>query len=140
MAVRVTPQQWADKLARNLKNATTDIQNGVNNVTTAPGQKAAASKQKWINALNEQSTQDKWAKNVGGVTLDQWKAAMLNKGLARIGPGIDAAKPKVQAFAEKITPHIESGQRQLESMPDLTLNDSIQRVSFWIQHMASFKG
>lgn len=139
MAVKLTPAQWADKLARNLKNASQDIQNGVNAVQTAPGQKAAAQSQKWINSLNEASTQEKWRRNVAAVSLEDWKKAMLDKGLARIGPGIDAAKPKIVQFAEEVTPHIEAGQRQLEQMPDLTLQDSINRAVTWITHMSEFR-
>ncbi len=134
--VKVTPEQWADKQARNLKNSIEDMRIGIENVTEAPGAKAAKQADKW--AQNLQASKDKWAKNTAAVPLDDWKAKMINKGLSRVGPGIDAARDKVVAHAEKVTPHIETGMRELERMPDLTLQDSVERAAFWIRHMATF--
>lgn len=139
MAVKLTAEQFQEKHARRLKAAVEDMRAGVSRVTEAPGRKAAAKKQKWIARLSDPATQEKWARRVAAVTVDEWKDSMLNKGINRVAAGIDGAKSKVIAFAEAMIPHQNSGLTELSGMPDLTLEDSVNRASFWIRHMAKFK-
>jgi len=134
---RVTPQQFQEKQARRLKGATQDIVNGVQNVTEAPTQKAAAKADKWVNAVT--NSVDKWKRGLSKVTLDEWKSSMIDKGVARIAQGIDAAAPKVVAFAEKLLPYVDEGRKKIQSMPDISLEDSKQRAVAWIDHMAKFQ-
>jgi hypothetical protein len=135
----MTPEEYADKQARRLKAALEDVREGVQKVEVAPGKAAAAKVQKWAAKLAEKSTQDKWAANTAAVTLEEWKADMLEKGVDRIPAGIDRAHDKVTAFAAKLFAHQESGLADLEGLPDLTLEDSIARATAWIRHMSKFK-
>lgn len=139
MAVKLTSAEFQEKHARRLKAAVEDMRAGVARVTEAPGRKAAEKKQKWIARLSDPATQDKWARRVAAVTVDEWKDSMLNKGINRVAAGIDGAKAKVIAFADAMIPHQNTGLTELEKMPDLTLEDSVNRASFWIRHMAKFK-
>lgn len=139
MAVKLNAQQFREKHARRLKAAVDDIREGVQRVQEAPGKKAAAKKDKWIQNLSKQETVDKWARQTASVTLEDWKDKMINKGVGRIAAGIDGAAAKVEDFAEKLIAHENQGLQQLEQMPDLTLEDSIQRASAWIRHMSNFK-
>lgn len=139
MPVKLNAQEFREKHARRLKAAVPDIQRGVENVTEAPGAKAAAQSEKWIQNLTKQSTVEKWVRQVGGVPLEDWKKAMLQKGVGRIAAGIDNASAKVEDFAEKLITHQNNGLRDIEAMPDLTLEDSVQRASTWIRHMANFR-
>lgn len=136
MAVTLTPSEIAAKQAARLKSSLDEIRQGVNRVEVAPGKQAAAQADKWQAAMSSQRTLDKWRENVGSVSLEDWKASMINKGVDRIPAGIDAAQPKMIAYYEKAIPHINSGQVQLDRMPNLTLEDSISRATFWIRHMA----
>lgn len=138
MTVKLTAEEFQEKHARRLKAAVEDMRAGVTRVTEAPGRKAAAKKAKWIAALSDPRTQDKWARRVAAVTVDEWKAAMIDKGINRVAAGIDGAKEKVIEFANKMIPHMNSGLSELETMPDLTLEDSVSRASYWIRHMAKF--
>lgn len=137
--VKLTAAEFREKHARRLKGAVDDIRLGVERVTEAPGAKAALKKDKWIQNLSKQETVDKWARRVASVTLEDWKNQMVNKGIGRIAAGIDAAAPKVEEFAEKLIAHQNTGLAKIDGMPDLTLEDSIQRMSSWTRHMSTFK-
>jgi len=73
------------------------------------------------------------------VSLDDWKDKMTNKGVPRISGGIDGAKEKVIAFANVLLPHVDAGVSKVKGMADLTIDDSINRASAFIRHMAEFK-
>jgi len=136
---RLTPQEIAEKQNRRLKGSITDMQQGINRVTTAPGLQARNAKQKWVAKITDAKTHDKWAKNVGEVTLEQWKSDMINKGLGRVAAGIDAARGKLEVFYEKLNTYQDGGLTKLNAMPNLTLEDSVNRATYWIRYMANFK-
>ncbi len=139
MPVKLTPQEFREKHARRLKASVEDIRAGVERVTEAPGQKAAAKADKWFAAISSQDTKDKWKRRVAAVSLEEWKGKMIDKGVGRIAQGIDGAAAKVEDFAEKLIAHQNAGLGQIEKMPDLTLEDSISRSTAWIRHMSTFK-
>ena len=139
MTVKLTAQQIAEKQANRLKGSLDMVRLGVENVTEAPGAKAAAQSAKWQAAMSSAETLAKWKKNVAAVTVDEWKESMLNKGVNRIPAGIDAALGKMVAYYEKAIPHINRGQEKLSTMPNLTLEDSVNRAAYWIRHMAEMQ-
>ena len=139
MAIKVTPEQYAEKQARNLKAAQPDIRRGVERVTESPTAKAAAAQEKMIANLTESVRNGKWARGLNRVTLEDWKGKMLEKGIPRIAAGIDAAYDKVVGFAAELLPFQATLQSKVESMPDLTLEDNIQRAAEWMRGMAKFK-
>ncbi len=136
--VKLTAQEFQEKHARRLKAAVPDIQAGVQRVTEAPGVKAAEKVDKWHAAISAQETKEKWARRVASVSVDEWKTHMLNKGVPRIAAGIDGAAAKVVEFAEKLITHQNAGLVAIDRMPDLTLEDSINRATTWIRHMSQF--
>jgi|SRR5579862_380741 len=130
------PADVAAKWAQNLSNSTTSITAGVNAVQTAPGQLAAAKVATWISKL--QQAQDKWVRNVSAVSLQDWKTAMLNKGIPRISSGAQAAQPKMQAFMQQWLPYVENIASTVRAMPNATLQDGIARAVAQIQGNAQF--
>lgn len=135
-----TPAQIAEKWSRNLSNSSTDIIAGINAVTENPMQKAVAKQAKLKQNWNAAIDSGKWATNTGAVTLAQWKKAFLDKGVSRITSGATASVSKVQAFHESLAAYQAAGLAQLESMPDLTVEDGINRQAFWTRYMANFPG
>lgn len=135
---RLDPTAGTAKWVNNLSNATSSITAGVNAVTQAPGQKAANAVQTWL-ARIQQSAQ-KWARNVGGVTLQEWQQAMLNVGIPRIAQGAQAKQGKYLAFATKFYPYLAQGQAQVQAMPKVTLQDGINRAVAMIKHNAAYAG
>lgn len=135
-----TPAQIASKWSRNLGNATQDIQDGINAVTENPMQKAVSKQAKLVQNWNASIQSGKWATNTGAVTLAQWKKAFLEKGVSRIQSGAQSAVPKVQAFHESLAAYQQAGLAQLETMPDLTVEDGIARQAWWTRYMSQFPG
>ena len=137
--IKMTGEEYAAKQAARLKASLEDMRTGVERVETAPGKAAAANVKKWVARLAEKSTQDKWAANTGAVTLDQWKADMLGKGIDRVPAGIDAAHDKVVIFGDKLLAYQNAGLSAIDAMPDITLEDSIAKSMAWIRYMAKFE-
>ena len=136
---RVTPEEFQEKQARNLKNAIPDIQRGVERVTEAPTLKAAAKKDKMLAGITNAVNSGKWEAGLKRVTLDDWKDAMINKGTGRIAAGIDGAKAKTIAFAAELLPFQDNLLKTVKKMPDVTLEDSINRMTTMVRGMAKFK-
>jgi hypothetical protein len=136
---KLTPQEATEKHARRLKGSTEDIRRGVSRVTEAPGIAAAAKQDKMRQRLMESLDSGKWANRVKSVSLQDWQRLMVEKGVGRIAAGIDEAKEKTEDFFAQLFQHQEGLQRKVENMPDLTIEDSINRMSTFIRGMAEFK-
>jgi len=136
---KLTPQQAREKHARRLKGAVEDIRIGVGAVTEAPGKAAAAAQEKMLANLTEAVRSGKWARKVGAVPLADWQKAMLEKGINRIAAGIDGSAEKVEKFFEQLFPYQDALKAKLDDLPDLTLEDSINRMVTYVRGMADFK-
>lgn len=137
MAVKGTPEGAKNKWVNRLSAATTEIQEGVNRVTQSPGALAVAKRDKW--RQNLMAAEEKWVRNTGRVTLDQWKANMINVGIPRIAQGAQAKQDKYLAFAQEFFPHLERGVAQVERMPDTSFEERVQRAVAMMRHNRSFK-
>ena len=135
--VRTTPDQAQAKWVQRLSSSTQAITDGVNGVTVAPGQKAAAQRQKWL--TNVTAAADKWARNTGAVSLQTWQQYMTSVGIPRIAQGAQAKQAKYGAFAAQFFPHLEQGISKVNQMPSTTLEDNINRAVTMMRHNASFK-
>ncbi len=135
----MTPQEMYEKYAKRTKAAVSEMEAGIKAVTEAPGKAAALQSERWIQALQKAQSTGKWAKRVASVTLDQWKEAMINKGLSRVAAGVDNCQDKYVNFAEQLIPFQTTLKEKIRKMPNTTLEDSISRASAWIRGMADFK-
>jgi len=136
---KLTPEEFQQKHAKRLKGSLEDIKKGVARVTEAPGAKAAKKADKMKANLVESIESGKWAERVASVSLDEWKDKMVTKGVPRIASGIDAAKDKVTDFASQLLPHIDKVVAEVNKKPDLTIDDSIERVATFMRGMSKFK-
>jgi hypothetical protein len=136
---RLTAQEFQEKHARRLKEAIPDMTAGIGRVTICPTHQAADKIQKLKANLNAAIDSGKMAKRMKSVTLEDWKSKMLDKGVNRVASGIDAAAPKVIAFATQLLPHIDGLVASVNKMPDATLEDSIARATFMMRGMAKFQ-
>ena len=133
------PLQVTEKLIRNLSNATQSIRDGINAVTESPTEQAAAQGDLMLQKIQEAVNSGKWSEALRRVSLAEWKAAALDKGVDRIASGIQAAKPKIQAFYEQWLPYEEQISQQVKTMPKGTIEDSVARAAAVIRHNANFK-
>ena len=134
-----SPQQIAQKWARDLAASTETIRQGVEAVTESPTAKAAARADAYLRGVQQSVADGKWQAGLNRVSLAQWKDDMLTKALPRIASGASAAEPKFAAFMSEFMPYIEQGLRQLDSMPRGDLNQNIQRMVSMVQHNARFQ-
>jgi len=132
---RVTPQEYAEKWARRLRGATEDIRRGVERVDTAPGELAAANQDALVQNFVESVNSGLWASRVRGVSLADWKAATIEKGIARIGQGVEAAQPKMARIAAELLPAVDAAAAAANALPKVTLEDSIQRMTTFVREM-----
>lgn len=132
------PGQVATKWSQNLSASTTSIQNGVNAVQVPPGQVAAERQALMKAKLNAAIDSGKWASRVSGVTLGEWKAAMLNKGVQRVASGAQAAQPKMQAFLSEFLPVAAQVSQAVDAMPKNTIEDSVARAGAAIRAFAQW--
>jgi len=135
---KLTAAEFQEKHARRLKGAVEDVRKGIDRVTESPTAKAAAKADKMLTNLTSSVQSGKWAAGLKRVSLEEWKRKTRDVGVNRIAAGIDASKDKVIAFAEELLPHIDRGQEKIKSMPDITLDDSINRMTTFTRHMAGF--
>jgi hypothetical protein len=122
---------WAARLGQ----STQKIEAGIRGVTQAPG--AAAARQKTVWAQNVAQSQDKWARRVAAVTLQEWQDAAVTKGVGRIGAGAQAAIPKMQQFLQVFLPFQESIVNSLPPRGDLNAN--VNRMVQMVTKTAQFK-
>ena len=137
---RVTPDQYAEDWASGLTGRTDKIRRGVDRVTQAPGQAAAAAeslmKAKLLKAIEDGT----WKRMVSSVTLDEWKNAMKDLGIGRISAGVDKAKARQVAMASKLLPAVDAAAAKVRTMPKGSVEDSVNRASTFIREMAKTKG
>ncbi len=136
---RVSPKEYAEKWSSNLRASLPYIRSGVEKVSVAPSELAIKNKDRLKARLIEAIDSGKWESGLKKYTLDQWKKDMIEKGIPRISDGADKSKGKVEEFASQLLPYIDSGVREIEKMPKVTLEDSIRRATEWIRYMAKFK-
>jgi len=136
---KLTSAEFQEKHARRLKGSLPDMKLGVERVTVSPTAQAAAKQDKMLAHLTEKINDGTWARRLKGVSLEEWRDKMVNKGLARVSGGIDAAAGKVTAFADQLLPAVDAAQAKVKTMPDLTLEDSISRMTTFIREMSKFK-
>lgn len=137
--INMTPEQFVEKHARRTKNALEDVKTGVMNVTESPTAKAAAKKNKMLQNVTAAINNGKWERGLRRVSLDEWKEKFINKGIARIPAGIDASADKIRAFAGELLSYEAQLQSKVHTMPDLTLEDSVNRMVEWTRGMAKFQ-
>lgn len=136
---KLTASEFQEKHARRLKAAVEDVRKGIDKVTESPTEKAAAKQDKMLTNLTAAVQSGKWSQGLKRVSLDDWKKKARDVGVNRIAAGIDAAKDKVTAFAEELLPHIDRQKAKISGMPDVTLDDNINRMNTFIRGMADFK-
>lgn len=132
---KVNAKEYAEKWARRLKGSTEDIRRGVQKVTVAPGKMAAQAKELLKQKLIEAIDNGLWETRVAGVSLEEWQEAILNKGVNRIGAGVDGAMVKQEAMAEKLLADVDAVAREVHTMPKGTLEDSIARMTHFARGM-----
>ncbi len=135
---KLTAKEAQEKHATRLKASIEDMRQGIERVTASPTAAAANKQDKMKAKINAAIDSGKWAAGLKAVSLEEWKEKVTTKGLPRVAAGIDASAVKVEKFYTQLLPHIDSEVAKIKSMPDLTLEDSINRMSTFVRGMSKF--
>lgn len=126
-----------EKQIRNAQNGSQNYLDGVESVDMAPGQKAIKKKAKYL--ANVQASVDKWERNTGAVTLEEWKKMAREKGGARFSSGVEAARDKILAFHEEFQPFVAGIKAKLDTMDDTTPEQRERKMVENVREMRKFK-
>lgn len=121
-----------------LTGAGQKVTDGVNRVTQAPGQKAAAQSQKYLN--NVTASVPKWQRKVAAVTLEQWRSAMIQKGVPRIASGAQASETKFQNALVPLFQFMSGLWQQVDAMDTSTPAARDAKMLAWSQGMRQYQG
>jgi len=135
---RMSGKDFQEKHAKNLKAASDEIRKGVDAVTEAPGKKAAAAKDVYVAKMTDSAVQDRWAKNVAKVPLEDWKKDMKEKGIGRISAGLDRSADKITDFGDKLITHIKGIKPAFDERRPITIDEAAAKASDWIKKMGEF--
>lgn len=135
----MTPKQAADKWSQRTTAAVADYKAGVLRVTESPTAKAAMAADKMLQNIMEAIQSGRWKAALEAVSLEDWKKATSEKGAGRMAQGVQGAVNKQEAYYTEVFPVLERIQREIEGMPNLTLEDSIARAAHLMREMHAFK-
>jgi len=140
--VKMSATDISAKWNRNTKNALPDVIAGVERVTENPAAAAIAKQDKMKANLVAAIDDGTWAASLSKVTLADWKAKAVAKIRQRLAGGVDGAMGKRQAFDSWLVGQLNAVLPTIKAMPDMTLQDSIARVTAMMEHMSAnrYKG
>lgn len=135
---KLTPEEAAAKWKNRTASAQPDWQRGVERTADSPTAKAAASATKWQTKVSAASTMEKFKRNVGAVSKEEWQTRTLAKA-GNYSAGVQASEDKMLKHQRDSAAHIEAGRRMIAGMPNVTIEDAAARAAAWVRHMASYK-
>lgn len=136
MAVKATAATAAENWSNNFGAAGTKYTAGINAVTVAPGQLAAAQKNAYV--TNVTAAANIWAAKVAAVDLNTWKTAATTTGAARLATGATKGAPKMQAFMTNFLPVLSTVVGGLPARG--TFEQNLQRFTSYAQALHAKKG
>lgn len=127
--------------ARNWKNAMAasvdKMKRGIQAVDVSPTAKAANAVDRQVAGVIRAQQSGKTAAALNAVTLQDWKAAALDKGVGRVASGAANAEPKMANFMSEFLPFVAQGVQSLPERGDIETN--IQRATAMMRHNAQFR-
>lgn len=124
---------------KGMLGAASKVKEGVMAMTSNPLEKAAQKKDKYLSGVIEAAESGKWEAGLRGVSFEDWKRKTGEIGSQRIAAGVEAATGKMQIFIPQLLAYTEQVKRQVDQMPDSTLEERIARSVATMRMMADFK-
>lgn len=131
-----TYKKWADRMKA---AASSSMKDGVNAVTVSPTEKAAAAVDKWAEGVRRAREEGTFEAGLRGVSLEQWRHAMLHKGIPHISEGVNLAQQKMERFLGELLAYTDNVSAQIQSMPDATREDRKARMDRNFELMSEFR-
>jgi hypothetical protein len=135
---KLTGAQTAEKWGSHLKSASDSITAGVAAVTKAPTLSASEKQDKMRANIIKAIDDGRWKKGLLKVSLSDWQEAMTERGIPRIAAGVDGAQSDMGVFFDELAAFQAPLSAKIDKMPDVTLEDSIARMTAQVRGMAQF--
>jgi hypothetical protein len=135
----INPQAVAQKWQQNLARSGDAVKAGVQQVTVAPGQKAAANAQKMADAVQASVTSGLYARRVSAIPLGEWQQSMINVGIPRLQTGAQKGLPKMIQYLQVAAPVYDEIKNTCANMPNNSDEDAIAKVRYAMQKMRQLK-
>jgi hypothetical protein len=136
MAVKATAAAATTAWSTNFAAAGTKYTAGINAVTVAPGQLAAAQQAAYV--ANVQANANIWASKVAAVPLASWKTAATTTGVQRLATGATKGEPKFSAFMTAFLPVLTG---IVDSLPARgTFSQNMARFTQYATNLHAAKG
>lgn len=110
--------------------AQTRYTEGVQSTQKDPPRLAVAAQSKLVANFNNAVNSGKWARELSAVSQAAWKQATVDKA-QNYSTGINASAGKYQAAIAPVLAFEAQLQQQIDAMPNVTLQDSIARMTAW---------
>lgn len=134
--VKLSADEISEKWGRRTKAAVSDAQAGIDRVTESPAAKAVAKQDKMKANLIKSLDDGTWSKRLGAVSLEDWKEKTRKKIGERLAGGVDGAMDKRAKFDGWLVTTLNEVLPKIDAMPDMTLEDSVNRVRTLMEHMS----
>lgn len=121
-------QEIFDKYSRNMGNAAQDIQKGVETTSKSQSENAIAAKDKMLQNFNAAMAENKYEKGLRKSGDEKWRRNLIQKGIPKIGAGIQANKSEIIEVFTKVAAVGEEVKNQVAQMPKNSMADSLARV------------
>lgn len=128
-------QQIVQKWQNNLARSGEAVKAGVQNVTVAPGQKAAAAANKYAQNTQEAVNSGKFQRRVSAVSLTDWQNAMIQKGIPRLNTGAAAGAAKMAKYLTVAAPVYEDIRQTTANMPNNNTDEALAKVRVAMEKM-----
>ena len=134
-----TAEDVANKWAQNISNAQQGMTAGVQRVSVAPGVAAANQKQRFVTAMQDPATFDKWERGVRSVSLGAWQQSMLTLGIPRAAQGAQQKKDKFVSAMTALLPYVDNLRTTVRALPNNTQADREARMLAWSRGMRQYR-
>lgn len=138
MPVRKSVQQAGQNWSAGMAQAGNKYTQGIQAVTQAPGQAAAANVNGYLQGVADNAR--KWQTKVAAVDLGTWQQAAINKGAPRLATGAQQAQPKYEAGLQRWWPVFTNIVAQVDAMPKATKADRINRMVQYATLAGQYQG
>lgn len=133
------PAMVAEKWVARLSASTKDIQDGVTATQKNPMQEALRRADAYVDGVRQAVADGRWQAGLQRVSLDDWKGAMIKKGIPIIAARAALAKNKYLKFITAFLQFQQGVAQELSSMPRGSLEQNIARAVHVMRRNHEFK-
>ena len=134
--VMLDANRISEKWGRRMQGSVQDIVAGIDAMTVNPMEEAIKKQDKMLAGVQNAITSGRWAAGLRNVTASEWKDKTKKLTSARLASGVIESMPKRHKFDAYLVQTLNAVLPQIAAMPDLTLEDNVNKVRALMTHMS----